>query len=299
MSVSIDDLGVFAAVMRAGSFTRAAAQLGISQPAVSRIVRGLETRLGARLLNRTTRSLAPTRSGAALLADLAPALDTIDAAITRLLAAGDAPAGSIRLTAERHGYDLVLAPMLASFLAAYPLISVEVSLADAFVDAVKLGFDGGLRLADLVERDMVALRVGPDLAFAVVGSPRLLAGGPLPATPGDIAAHPCIAYRQPRTGGLHAWRFEKNGRRLSVQPQGRLVLDDGPAILGAALAGAGLAYLFLDQVADHLAAGRLVRVLADWCPPLPGYRLYYPERRQQTPAVTALIQHIKTFETSP
>lgn len=294
MTESLDDLDVLVAVVRAGSFTQAAAELGVSQPALSRTLRKLEERLGTRLLNRTTRSIAPTEAGASLLSELSRALDTIKAAVDRLLSTGDEPAGTVRLTVDRHGHDMILAAMLPRFLADHPRVAVEVSVNDAFVDLLGRGFDAGLRLGDFVERDMIAARVGPDVEVAIVGSPAYFdAAGKQPVTPRDLAAHACIAYRRPRTGGFDAWRFEREGRHLSVRVGGRLVLNDGEAIMAAALGGVGIAYLYLDQVTDHLAAGRLIRVLADWCPPMPGFRLYYPDRRNQPPALAALIRYLR------
>lgn len=289
----IDDLAAFAEVAEARSFTRAASRLGMSQPALSRVIGGLEARLGVRLLHRTTRSVAPTAAGAALLRDLRPALTSIDDALARLHGSGPDVTGSVKLSASRHGYDTILRPALPSFMALHPRVDVEVMLDDAFVDIVARGCDAGLRLGGFVEKDMVAVRVGSDVAFAVVASPSFCHERDLPGTPQALAEHRCIAFRAPRSGAILPWAFERRGSRFSVRVTPSLVLDDGKAILDAALDGVGFAYLFLDQVEEHLAARRLIRILAEYCPELPGYHLYHTSRRQQPPALAALIGHLR------
>lgn len=289
---SLDGLGVFASIARSGSFTRAAAMLGVSQPSLSRALRALEARLDVRLINRSTRSIALTTAGAALLADIEPALEAINEAVDRLHATSEEPAGTVRLTVDHHGYHAILAQALPSFLAKHSRVAVEVNLNDEFVDLIGSGFDAGLRLGEFVERDMIAVRVGPDAEIAVVGSPDYVAVAGEPVSPRDLNRHACIGYRKSRTGGIYAWEFQENGRRLSARVDCRLLFNDGAAIRAAALGGAGLAYLFRDQVAEDLEAGRLVRVLTDWCPSMPGFRLYHPSRRHQPSALAALIAHL-------
>jgi DNA-binding transcriptional LysR family regulator len=287
------DLLALQAVAQARSFTRAAAQLGTSQAALSQTIRKLEARLGIRLLSRTTRTVAPTEAGEQLLRAVAPAFDQIDAGLAALSELRDKPAGTIRITAGDHPAETLLWPKLAKFLPTYPEIAVELAVDNGLIDIVAGRYDAGVRLGEQVARDMVAVRIGPDMRFAVVGAPSCLAGRPPPVTPHDLIGHPCINQRFATTGGLYAWEFEKDGRELRVRVEGQLVFNGIFPILDAALAGFGLAYMPEDLALPHLAEGRLERVLADWCPPWPGYHLYYPSRRQSSPAFGLLVEALR------
>jgi DNA-binding transcriptional LysR family regulator len=285
---NVNDLLAFLAVARERSFTRAAAQLGLSQSALSHTVRGLEERLGLRLLARTTRSVSPTEAGERLLRTVGPRFDEIDAELASLSELREKPAGTIRITTGEHAADTILWPALARLLPDYPDIKVELIIDHGLTDIVAERYDAGIRLGEQVARDMIAARIGPDMRMAVVGAPSYFATRPRPKRPQDLTAHDCINIRLPTYGGLYAWEFEKRGRALKVRVEGQLVFNNIVLRLNAALAGLGLAYLPEDQVRTHLAGGRLVRVLDDWCPPFSGYHLYYPSRRQPKPAFTLL-----------
>ena len=289
----LNDLAAFVAVADAMSFTRAASGLGMSPSALSHAMRALETRLGVRLLARTTRSVSTTEAGERLLRTLRPAFEDIGAGLAALGDARDRPAGTVRITTFRRAATTVLWPVLPGLLDAHPDIRVEVTIDDDLVDIVAGRYDAGIRFGEKVDRDMIAVRIGPDLRAAVVASPAYLAGRAAPRTPRDLAGHRCINYRFVAAGGLYAWEFEENGRPFQVRVDGPLVFNDGDLILAAALAGQGIAYSFEDQVADHVAAGRLVRLLAEWCPPGPGYYLYYPSRRQTPPALAVLVDALR------
>jgi DNA-binding transcriptional LysR family regulator len=289
----LNDILAFLAVARERSFTRAAAQLGVSQSALSQTVRGLEARLGLRLLTRTTRSVAPTEAGERLLRTVGPAFDQIDAGLTALSEQRAKPAGTIRITATENAASAVLLPALARLLPDYPDIRVEIAVDYGLTDIVAERFDAGVRPGETVAKDMIAVRIGPDTRMAVVGAPSYLAKRPRPETPQDLTAHACINLRLPTHGGLYAWEFEKSGRELRVRVEGQLVFNATALILDAALAGLGLAYLPEEQVRTQLAEGRLVRVLADWCEPFSGYHLYYPSRRQPTPAFALLVDALR------
>ncbi len=289
----LNDLLAFLAVARERSFTRAAAQLGISQSALSQTLRNLEAKVGLRLLTRTTRSVATTEAGERLLHAVGPALDEIDAGLTALNALRERPAGTIRITAHDHAVKAVLWPALLSVLPAHPDISVEVVIDYGLTDIVAERFDAGIRSGELVAKDMIAVRIGPDMRMAVVGAPAYFAQRPAPQTPRDLTAHRCINLRLPTLGGLYAWEFEKAGRELKVRVEGPLTFNGNAPMLDAALAGFGLAYLPEDTVQPHTDAGRLIRVLADWCPPFAGYHLYYPSRRQPTPAFALLVNALR------
>ncbi|MBP1807060.1 LysR family transcriptional regulator [Rubellimicrobium aerolatum] len=289
----LTDLHVFLAVAEERSFTRAAARLGLTQSTLSHAMRGFEDRLGVRLLTRTTRSVAPTEAGERLLRAARPGLDAIDAELAALTELRDRPAGTVRITTSTHAHQTILWPVLARLLPDHPDIQVEAIIENGFVDIVAGRYDAGLRLGEQVERDMIAVRVGPDLRWIVVGAPGYLAGRPAPGTPQDLTAHRCVGYRQSTSGALYAWEFAKDGRALNVRVEGPLVVNDvGPA-LEAALAGLGLAYVPEDIATAPLRDGRLTEVLADWCPPAPGYHLYYPSRRQMTPAFALLIRALR------
>jgi DNA-binding transcriptional LysR family regulator len=289
----LNDIAAFLAVARARSFTRAAAQLGVSQSALSQTIRGLEARLGLRLLTRTTRSVAPTEAGERLLLAAGPRLDEIDAELAALAALRDKPAGTIRITAHDHAVRAVLWPALEQLLPRYPDIRIEIVIDYGLTDIVAERYDAGVRTGEMVAKDMVAVRIGPDLRSAVVGSPGYFAGRPRPQTPQDLTGHICVNLRLPTHGGLYAWEFAKGGREMRVRVEGPLVFNASGPMLDAALAGFGLAYLPEDSVRVPLADGRLERVLADWCPPYAGYHLYYPSRRQPTAAFALLIDALR------
>ena len=290
---NINDILVFLAVARERSFTRAAAKMGMTQSALSHIIRSLESRMGVRLLTRTTRSVSPTEAGERLLLNVAPRLEEIEAEIAAISDLGDKPAGTVRITAAEHSATTILWPALATLLPRYPDIKVEVNIDYGFTDIVTERFDAGVRLGEQVAKDMIAVRIGPDFRMAVVGTPRYFAVHPRPAKPQDLVAHNCINIRLPTYGGIYAWEFEKRGRALRVRVDGQLVFNNMGLRMKAVLAGLGLAYLPEDQVQAHLADGRLVRVLVDWCAPFSGYHLYYPSRRQPTPAFAALVAALR------
>jgi len=287
------DLLAFLAVARERSFTRAAAQLGVSQSALSHTIRALEERLGVRLLARTTRSVTPTEAGERLRAALAPRFEEIDTELAALGELRDKPAGTIRITAGEHSASTILWPAIARLLPEYPDIHVEIVVDYGLTDIVAERYDAGVRLGEQVARDMIAVRIGPDMRMAVVGSPAYFARHKRPKTPRDLTAHACINLRLPTHGGIYPWEFEKGGRELRVRVDGPLVFNNIALRMQAALDGIGLAYLPEDQVRKPLADGQLVRVLADWCPPFPGYHLYYPSRRQPSPAFALLVDALR------
>ena len=289
----IDDLIAFLAVTRERSFTRAAAQLGVSQSALSHTIRGLEEQIGLRLLTRTTRSVAPTEAGERLVRTVAPRLEEIHAELAALTELREKPAGTLRITAGEHSAETILWPALAKLLPRYPDIKVELVIDYGLTDIVAERYDAGVRLGEQVAKDMIAVRIGPDFRMAVVGAPAYFSKRPRPKTPQDLTAHDCINIRLPTYGGIYAWEFEKRGRGLKVRVEGQLVFNNIALRLKAALAGLGLAYLPEDQVERHVADGRLVRVLADWCPPFAGYHLYYPSRRQPAPAFALLVEALR------
>ena len=289
----INDLLAFLAVARECSFTRAAARLGVSQSALSHTVRGLEARLGVRLLTRTTRSVAPTEAGERLLRTIGPAFDEIEGGLAALGELREKPAGTVRITTGEHAAEAVLWPALARLLPNYPDIKVELTIDHGLTDIVAGRYDAGVRLGEQVAKDMVAVRIGPDMRMAVVGTPSYFAERARPKTPQDLTSHKCINLWLSTYGGLYAWEFERDGRELKVRVEGRLVFNTTTMILKAALDGFGLACLLEDRVQAHLADGRLVRVLADWCPPFPGYHLYYPSRRQPTAAFALLVEALR------
>jgi DNA-binding transcriptional LysR family regulator len=290
---NVNDILAFLAVAKERSFTRAAAKLGVSQSALSHTVRGLEERLGLRLLTRTTRSVAPTEAGERLLQTVGPRFDEIDAELAALSELREKPAGTIRITTGEHSAEAILWPALATLLPHYPDIKVELVVDYGLTDIVAERYDAGVRLGEQVAKDMVAVRIGPDMRMAVVGAPSYFARRPRPKRPQDLTAHDCINIRFPTYGGLYAWEFEKRGRELKVRVDGQLVFNNIALRLNAVLAGFGLAYLLEDQVQAHLADGRLIRVLDDWCPPFSGYHLYYPSRRQPTPAFALLVDALR------
>jgi DNA-binding transcriptional LysR family regulator len=290
---NLNDLLAFLAVAKERSFTKAAAKLGVSQSALSHTIRGLEERLGLRLLTRTTRRVAPTEAGERLVQTLGPRFDEIDAELAALNALRDKPAGTVRITTGEHAAEAILWPALAKLLPDYPDIKVEIIVDYGLTDIVAERYDAGVRLGEQVARDMIAVRIGPDMRMAVVGAPSYFARRKPPETPQDLTAHDCINIRLPTYGGLYAWEFEKGRRELKVRVEGPLVFNNIALRLNAALAGFGLAYLPEDSVQTHLATGRLIRVLSDWCPPFSGYHLYYPSRRQPTPAFALLVDALR------
>jgi DNA-binding transcriptional LysR family regulator len=293
---NLNDIVAFLAVAKERSFTRAAAQLAMSQSALSQTIRGLEARLGVRLLTRTTRSVALTEAGERLFAAAEPRLSEIDVELAALSAFRDKPAGTIRITAHDHAVKSVLWAALERLLPDHPDITLEIIVDYGLTDIVAERYDAGIRSGEMVAKDMVAVRIGPDMRSAVVGAPGYFTGRARPKTPQDLTAHRCINLRLPTHGGLYAWEFEKAGRPLRVRVEGQLVFNAMAPMLDAALAGFGLAYLPEDAAQVHLAEGRLIRVLADWCPPYPGYHLYYPSRRQPTPAFALLRDALRYRE---
>ena len=285
---SYDQLAIFAAVAQERSFTRAAAKLGMSQPALSRAMRQLEERLGVRLLARTTRSVAPTEAGEHLLRVVAPRFEEINNELGLLSEFRDKPAGKLRITAGEHAAITRLQPVLATLLPDNPDLSIEVIVDYGLTDIVAEGYDAGVRLGQQVAKDMIAIRIGPDMRMAVVGSPAYFARHPQPVIPRDLMQHNCINIRMPTYGGIFPWEFEKQGEELKVRVEGQLVFNNIAMRLEAALQGLGLAYMAEDLVQAHIDEGRLIRVLADWCEPFSGYHLYYPSRRQSSPAFTLL-----------
>lgn len=287
------DLLAFLAVARERSFTRAAAKLGLSQSALSQIVRALEQRLGVRLLNRTTRSVAPTQAGERLLQNIGPKFDEMDVELAALSELREKPAGTLRITAIEYAADTILMPALAKLLPKYPDIKVEVITDYGLSNIVADRYDAGIRLGEQVANDMVAVRIGPDFRMVVVGAPSYFSSRKRPRTPQDLTSHNCITLRLPTYGGIYAWEFEKNGRELNVRVDGQLVFNGVASMLNAALNGLGLAYLPEDLVRTDVSEGRLVKVLSDWCAPFSGYHLYYPSRHQRSPALAVLVDALR------
>jgi DNA-binding transcriptional LysR family regulator len=290
---NLSDLLAFVAVARERSFTKAAAKLGVSQSALSQTIRGLESRLDLRLLTRTTRSVSPTSAGERLLASVGSHLEEIEAELDALSELREKPAGTIRITAGEHAAYAVLSPALAKLLPSYPDIRVEVSVDYGFTDIVAQRYDAGVRLGEQVAKDMIAVRIGPDMRMAVVSAPSYFEKRPLPKKPQDLTEHNCINLRMPTHGGLYAWEFERGKRELKVRVDGQLVFNTIRQRLDAALAGLGLAYMAEDVAQPHVARGTLIRVLEDWCPPFSGYHLYYPSRRQSSPAFALLVDALR------
>lgn len=287
------DLAAFAVVAENGSFTRAAAELGMSQSALSHAMKALEERLGTRLLARTTRSVSTTEAGETLLRSLRPALDEIAAGVDTVGSLRGKASGTVRLTATKHAASSVVMPALPAFLAAYPSVRIDMIIGDELTDIVANRIDAGIRFGDIIEKDMIAVRIGPDIKMVVVGAPSYFANHPAPKTPDDLAVHRCINYRRIAAGGLYAWDFEDNGRGIQVRVEGPLVFNNADLIVEAALLGQGLAYAYEDEVIDEIKAGRLIRVLTKWCPSFSGYHLYYPSRRQPTQAFSLLVDALR------
>jgi DNA-binding transcriptional LysR family regulator len=289
---NLNDLLAFVAVARERSFTRAAAKLGVSQSALSHTVRSLEERLGIRLLSRTTRSVAPTAAGDRLLRTVAPRFDEIETELAALTELRERPAGTIRITATEYAADAILLPKLAKLLPAYPDIKVEIVIDYGLTDIVAQRYDAGVRSGEQVAKDMIAVRIGPDMRIAIVGAPSYFKTRPGPKKPQDLIDHNCITLRLP-SGGLFVWELEKGGRELRVRVEGQLTYNTTAQMLNAALAGLGLAYVPEGVAQPYLAKGRLKRVFEDWCAPYTGYHLYYPSRRQPTPAFVLLVDALR------
>ncbi|MFJ3054450.1 LysR family transcriptional regulator [Herbaspirillum sp. NPDC087042] len=288
-----NDLLAFLAIAREGSFTRAAAQLGVSQSALSHTIRALEARLGVRLLTRTTRSVSVTEAGERLMETIGPRFEEIEAELAALGLLKDKPAGTIRLTAAEHAANTVLWPRLIQLTADYPEINVEICVDYGLTDIVAGRYDAGVRLGDQVEKDMIAVRIGPDLRMAVVGSEEYFAGRSRPQSPSDLAQHKCVNLRLPTHGGLMAWEFERDGHLVKARVEGQWTFNSSSPILRAALSGFGLAYLPEDMVAPHVQSGALKRVMRNWTPTFPGYHLYYASRRHSSPAFSLLVEALR------
>ncbi|MES2054529.1 MAG: LysR family transcriptional regulator [Pseudomonadota bacterium] len=289
----LSDLVAFLAVADERSFTRAAAKLGVSQSALSHTLRRLEARLGFRLLTRTTRSVAPTEGGERLIETLRPAIDEIDAKLTALGRLRDKPAGIVRITAAEHAARLILWPVIERLLPDYPDLTIEIHVDAGLADIVSDRFDAGVRLGERLDKDMIAVPIGPELRMAAVGAPAYFARHPAPRTPQDLSSHRCINLRMQSSGGLYAWELERDGREVRVRVDGPLIFNSSSMIQAAAVAGLGLAFVPEDQVAGRIADGTLVRVLEDWCGPFPGYYLYYPSRRQMSPGLALLVEALR------
>jgi DNA-binding transcriptional LysR family regulator len=290
---NLNDLLAFVTVAREGSFTRAAAALGVTQSALSQTIRALEERLQIRLLTRTTRSVSPTAAGERLAQAIGCRLDEIEAELDALTALRDKPAGTVRITCGDSVLRTVLLPKLTPLLREYPDITIEFDMSYGFRDIVADRFDAGVRLGNTIDKDMIAVPIGPQLRMAVVASPGYFATRPKPKTPQELTAHRCINQRMPSSGGLYVWGFERRGKQLNVRVDGPLVFNTSPPQVDAALAGLGITLLPEDELAPHLSDGSLVRVLEDWCPPFPGYHLYYPSRRQPSPAFSLVVAALR------
>lgn len=289
----LGSLAMFLTVAEERSFTRAAAKLGISQSALSHSMRRLEAKLGLRLLMRTTRSVAPTHAGERLIETLRPALDEIDYKLASLTELRESPAGTVRITAGLHAARSVLWPAIHRLTSEYPDIHVEVNVDSGLTDIVAERYDAGVRLGERLEQDMIALPIGPQLRMAAFGAPSYFAARGIPQTPYDLSDHNCISLRLASSGGLYAWEFERDGKELRVKAEGQLVFNDPDLIKAAALAGSGIAFMLEDHVKEQLSDGSLVRILEDWCPPFEGYYLYYPSRRQPSPAFNLVLDALR------
>jgi DNA-binding transcriptional LysR family regulator len=289
---NLNDLAAFIAVARQRSFTRAAAQLGVSQSALSHTVRALEERIGVRLLTRTTRSVTATQAGERLLQEIGPRIEEIERELADLRGLRDKPAGTIRLTATEYAADTIVWPKLEKLLPKYPDVSVEISVDYGLTDIVTHRFDAGVRTGEQVAQGMIAVRIGPDMRMAVVGAPSYFRNRSQPRSPHDLVDHNCINLRLP-SGSFYAWEFERGGRELRVRVNGQLAFNTTAQIFKASLAGLGLAYVPEGLVESHIAKGRLVHVLGNWCPPFAGYHLYYPTRRQASAAFSLIVDALR------
>ncbi|WP_027820548.1 LysR family transcriptional regulator [Paraburkholderia bannensis] len=290
---NLNDLLGFVTVAREGSFTRAAASLGVTQSALSQSIRGLEERLQIRLLTRTTRSVSTTAAGERLMLAIGQRFDEIESELDALTELRDKPAGTVRMTCGDHVLQSILLPRLAPLLREYPDVTVEFDVNYGFRDIVADRFDAGVRIGSTIDKDMIAVAIGPALRLAVVASPGYFAACTAPKQPRDLTKHRCINQRMPTSGGLYVWDFERRGRKFNVRVDGPLVFNTTPPQVEAALAGLGIALLPEDEVMPHVSAGRLVRVLEDWCPKFAGYHLYYPSRRQPSPAFSLVVDALR------
>lgn len=290
---NLNDLLAFVTVAREGSFTKAAAILGVTQSALSQTIRGLEERLQIRLLTRTTRSVSPTPPGERLMQAIGHRFDEIEAELDALTELRDKPAGTVRITCGDNVMHATLLPKLMPLLREHPDIKLEFDMNYGFRDIVADRFDAGVRMGNTIDKDMIAVPIGPPLRMAVVASPSYFAINPIPKTPHDLTMHRCINQRMPTSGGLYVWDFSRKGKQLNVRVDGPLIFNTAPPQVDAALAGLGLALLPDDELGSHIEEGRLVRVLEDWCPPFAGYHLYYPSRRQPSPAFSLVLQAVR------
>lgn len=293
MRENLNDLLAFVAVATDRSFTQAAARLGVSQSALSRTVRKLEDQIGVQLLTRTTRSVSPTEAGQRLLAKVAPRFDEIEAELESLRELRDMPSGTVRINCSEYAAETVIWPKLAEVLQRYPDIKVEIFIEHGFADIAAQRFDAGVRLGESVEKDMVAIRIGPEQRLIAVGSPAYFARHMPPETPQDLLAHRCINLRLATLGGLYAWEFNKNDRPMRVRVDGQLVFNTIKPMIDAALAGFGIGFVPEESVRAYLAGGSLVQVLDDWCQPFPGFHLYYPSRRRNSPAFAIIVDALR------
>ncbi|MBK6570585.1 LysR family transcriptional regulator [Candidatus Aalborgicola defluviihabitans] len=293
---NLNDLLSFVTVAREGSFTRAAALLGVTQSALSQAISGLEARLEIRLLTRTTRSVSPTAAGEQLLQAIGHRFDEIETELDALTELRDKPAGTVRITCGDHIARTTLLPKIAPLLTEFPDIKIEFDISYGFRDIVADRFDAGVRMGDTIDKDMIAVPIGPKLRMAVVASPAYFAKHPAPKTPRDLVAHSCINMRFPTHGGLYVWEFERKGVPLNVRVDGQVVFNSTPHIVLAALEGLGIAFLPEEEFAPHIEHGQLLRVLQDWCAPFDGYYLYYPSRRQPTPAFSRVVDALRFSE---
>jgi DNA-binding transcriptional LysR family regulator len=290
---NFNDLVAFVMVAREESFTKAAVKLGVSQSALSQTVRGLEERLGLRLLTRTTRRVSPTAAGERLLRIAGPRFEEIQAELSALAEMRDKPAGTVRITSGEHAAISVLAPALEKFLPDNPDVNVEITVDYGLTDIVAERYDAGVRLGEQLAKDMIAIRIGPEMRMAVVGAPSYFRQNPWPEVPQDLTRHNCIQIRMPTHGNILSWEFEKDGHELKVRVEGQLVFNNIAMRLDAVRRGLGLAYMPEDQVAELIASGEVVRVLEDWCEPFPGYHLYYPNRRHTSPAFALVVEALR------
>ena len=289
----LNDMLWFLAVAEERSFTKAAAKLGTSQSTISHTIKKLEARMGLRLLTRTTRSVVPTEAGERLIRSLAPRIEEIETEIDALMEIRDKPSGYVRITLSDHALQSVVWPKLRTALKNYPDITVELNSDNGFRNIVEEKFDAGVRLGESVDKDMIAVRIGPDWRLVAVGSQKYFATKPIPETPQDLVGHDCINHRQSHLGGLYAWEFEKDGRELRVRVEGQLTFNKSYAMIDAGLEGYGIAYVPENLVESLVAAGELVQVLEDWTPFFPGYYLYYPSRRQNSPAFKVVLEALR------
>ncbi len=290
---NLNDLLAFVTVAREGSYTRAAAVLGVTQSALSQAISGLEARLRIRLLTRTTRSVSPTAAGERLAQAIGHRLDEIETELDALTELRDKPAGTVRITCGDHVIHTTLLPKLTPLLLQYPDVKVEFDVNYGFRDIVADRFDAGVRLGDTIDKDMIAVPIGPTLRMATVATPSYFATNPAPTSPRDLIEHRCINIRYSMQSGIAPWEFERQGQTLNVRVDGQVIVNTTPHVVGAALAGLGIAYLPEEEFAPHLAQGGLVRVLEDWCPPFAGYFLYYPSRRQPSPAFSLVVDALR------